>query len=292
MHELIDPSDPEGLKALYAPEGGMNLMSLKEGAQDIIDPATTPLYKERYAGLGALIGPHFHHRKDENIPHLPLSSLFPHIEALEKKGQKEFFSHGIARYVPWKAKGDETHLIAHLKGSDDYRGFLLKDIEGFDFELTYEAKVRKKTLHIDYRFQSERPGVIGLHYYYALHNKKGSVHSQVGPRYHHPEGWKALDKKWLSKDGKFIYHVDRNQAADFGFCPKEHHLLGSKIVLETSEQKIQIHYETDSTQNAWQLYHPKDATYVCIEPVTAHNPRDPKLMEGRLKVEIKFLKSQ
>ena len=67
----------KSLVATFLPDGGMNLCSYKLGDIEVIDQQTLPLYEERKAGLGALIGPHFHQRQE--VPSGYDESLFPHI---------------------------------------------------------------------------------------------------------------------------------------------------------------------------------------------------------------------
>lgn len=280
-------SSGEKIEAQYAPEGGMNLLRLCREGKEFIDPATKPLYEERFAGLGALIGPHFHHRKNEEIPSLDLSGP-KYLEVCRAKGQKEPFSHGIARYVPWRYEADDRSIKAKLSGSDRYLGHTLQEIEGQDFELSYEAILDQNTLSIDYSFDCEKVGVIGLHYYYRLIHKKGSVYSDIDSNMHTSKGWQPVPDQWIKNNHQLQYHVDPSQEADFGFVPYKEGAKGSCISLETGQQKLEIYYEAQSTESAWQLYHPKDSTYVCLEPVSAHNPREPHLKSGRLQVEIKI----
>ncbi len=277
------------LEVVYSPENGMNCVQFSCKGQSVLDPATKSLFEERFAGLGALIGPHFHHRQDEDIPLLKDPELFPFFEKLKKRGKKEMFSHGIARYVPWKVlKKDDSSIEAELSGEDRYKGHLLSELEGYDFKLRYKAHVEEKTLAIDYQFEAEKPSVIGLHYYYALENKKGRVVSKVGPKYHNPEGWRPIEPGWLQGPTQLDFKINPSIEADFGFTPEETESMGSQLKLVLSNYTVQIDYETDSVENAWQLYHPKDASYVCLEPVTAHNPREAKLEKGCLKVRIKI----
>src|SRR5687767_2858709 len=88
-----ESQDGEPLEARFAPLRGMNLLSYKKGEIEAIDQSTRPLFEERSAGLGAFIGPHFHHRT--LIPPVPDESLFPHIAILKARGVQEPFSHGI-----------------------------------------------------------------------------------------------------------------------------------------------------------------------------------------------------
>ena len=53
-------SKGEVLQATFLPEKGMNMISYKKGTLEVIDQSTKNLFDERFAGLGALIGPHFH----------------------------------------------------------------------------------------------------------------------------------------------------------------------------------------------------------------------------------------
>lgn len=276
------------LKATFSPEKGMNLLSLTKGNVEIIDQKTRSLFDERMAGLGALIGPHFHHRPDSEIPPMIDENLFPFIKKLVEKGQKEPFSHGIGRYVPWHFEGCDSSIQASLFSEDVYRGVKLRDLEGQSFELHYKAELLEDTLVIEYSFTKEKPGVIGLHYYYSLLDKRGVVESQVGPQYHGSEGWKPLEKEWMKSESGLYFNINPDVEADFGFRAREEESNQNSIFLSTAAYKLQIDYESNSEENAWQLYHPKDATFVCLEPVTAKNPRDPKLTSGHLKVRIKI----
>ena len=55
--------------------------------------------------------------------------------------------------------------------------------------MTYEARLLSNGLFIAYSVQSEKPSVIGLHYYYALLGK-GAVLGEVQPTYRDGSQWK------------------------------------------------------------------------------------------------------
>ncbi len=280
-------ADGELLKAVFCPEKGMNLVSFKKGNCEVIDPNTLPLFEERMAGLGALIGPHFHHRPDKELSLSVDSDLFPFIETLKLKKQKEFFSHGIARYVPWKYEGSENSIKGVLKGSDLYKGIPLAKLEGQDFELEFQAKLLDSGLWITYSVRAEKPSVIGLHYYYYLPDNRASVSAQVDQDYHHPKGWKKIPKKWLRSDSHLHFQVTPEQEIDFGFRP---FLEANKtqIQLKTSSYLLNLSYQVSASENSWQLYHPKQATFVCVEPVTAKNPREAISTSAELKVHLQL----
>lgn len=274
------------LKANFNTDVGMNLMSLTYGKVEAIDQNTKPLFEERMAGLGALIGPHFHHRKDSEIPLIKDESLFPFIANLKENGQKEFLSHGIARYVPWKYGADESSISAILTGDDEYKGIRLKEIEGQDFELRFKARLNDNVLYIHYLMEAEKPSVIGLHYYYALDDKTARIKSYVQNQFHHPEGWKDIPREWLSEDKELQLKIDPEFEADFGFRPAGNAFEG-QIELFTSQYRLEIDYQSAGEEHAWQVYHPKDATFVCIEPVSAKNPREAKSKSASLQIQIK-----
>ncbi len=278
----------ELLQATFNPAVGMNMISYCKGDVQVIDQKTAPLFNERMAGLGALIGPHFHHRKEEDIPKLDLEPIFPFIKALKEKGQNEFFSHGIARYVPWKYEGDGNSISATLSGADTIQGIKLSTIEGQHFELKYSAKLLPDGLHIDYQVEAKKPSVIGLHYYYALPQARAKVEAQVDSKYHHPEGWKEIPNSWLKNSHQLSFDINESTEADFGFRPLGNS-LESHIQLQAVDYSLSIKTESINPEHAWQLYHPKGASYVCLEPVSAINPREPTKVSSQLKVHIQIL---
>jgi hypothetical protein len=240
------------LVAQFLPEKGMNLVSYRKGSCEIIDQSTRPLFEERFAGLGALIGPHFHHRKV--IPPIKNEALFPHIARVKAKGVKEPFSHGIGRYAPWTVltKTQES-LNARLKGSDAWQGVLLKDLEGQDFVMDYEAQVTDQGLHITLSVQSERPSVVGLHTYYRL------------------------DGKSVVKAGQNAYPLDRFY--------DDSHPFQSPIALQTETHQVKLTYNCEQ-DSSWQLWHPENASFACMEPLSAKNPKEPVTNASRIKIAI------
>lgn len=141
----------------FSPDKGMNLLRLAVGNLEIIDQNTKPLFEERFAGLGSLIGPHFHHRSKNQIPPVVSEDLFPHIARVRAKGTEEPFSHGIARYAPWTAQVVENAIMATLSGNDVWNGSPLTALEGFSFEMNLVASLLKNGLSLDFSVQSKKP---------------------------------------------------------------------------------------------------------------------------------------
>ncbi len=265
-------SSPLGapLVATFLPEGGMNLCSYRLGEIEVIDQTTRSLYEERMAGLGALIGPHFHHRK----------------------GIVEHFSHGVSRYAAWKFSYSETQIKGELHGDDTFRGKALKEIEGQDFSMHFEARLLSDGLFITYKVSSEKPSVVGLHYYYACEGK-GRIHGMVQKTYRDNEGWKSLPKEWT--EGKETHlSFSLPQEADFGFIPEKKAPTDHDyhIHLDTKKYALHIDYNTTSKEEiSCQIYQPKGASFVCIEPLSARVPREPILTESTLEVKLQITPS-
>lgn len=249
------------LKATFDPERGLNLISLRKGNVEVIDQNTEPLFRERFAGLGALIGPHFHYRPKARIRPIPNPESFPHLKRVE--GRPDPFSHGIARYVPWKYETTNSTLKASLSGKEDYQGVKLADLEGQNFELTFDAFVTEDALNIHYTVVSDTDSIVGLHTYYRLPNGKGIVTSQ----------------------GDFRFDCDKAIDQNFHpFRPRK-----GWVQLATEEYKLEISFNAPSEEISWQLFHPDQASYVCIEPLSAFNPKNPHLTASEITVEIKFV---
>jgi galactose mutarotase-like enzyme len=202
--------------ATFNPKYGMNMLSFRRGDIEAIQQTTRPLFDERRAGLGALIGPHFHHR----------AGIEP-----------EPYSHGIARQLPWTVEHDATTFSASLQ-SDERTAAL----QGQAFTLFFHGKLTPAGLTLALGVSSEKPSVVGFHYYYAL----------PGPSTVH------LQQTTLPLD----------QPYDNNYPP-------SDITLQTPTHTLNIHYTSSNPSNTWQLWHPQDADFVCIEPLSARDPRQP-----------------
>lgn len=289
LKNISTNGDP--LEATFLPEGGMNLISYRLGDIEVIDQKTLSLYEERMAGLGALIGPHFHHR--QKISRGYDETLFPHIARIKAQGVAEPFSHGIARYVPWTYVKSSTQIKAHIQGSDLYKGVPLSQFEGQDFKMSFEARLLESGLHIEYKVESEYPSLVGLHYYYALEGK-GSIHGSVTPSYRDQKEWKPLPAAWTQKQGASLYFL-LPQEADFGFIPskKTPNDHAYQMIFDTQAYTLHIEYNTSSDDEiSCQVFHPKDSSYVCIEPLSARFPPQPKLSYSNLEVKLEIFPPQ
>jgi len=273
-------------EAVFAPSLGMNLISFKYDGKEMIAPSTKDDFKRRFAGLGALIGPHFYHRPYDKIPALD-EETFPHIKSLGDLSKTDPLSHGIARYVSWNFDDTSTSITGTICGLDTHNGKTLASLEGFNFQLKFSAHLTSKGLDIKYHVESEESDTtIGLHYYLNLPGKTGSVSMKCKPQYNDMGTFKDIPQEWKDKNG--LLNFDLSMASDYGFFPDTSDNSG-EATLHAQDHKLKVSYKAGSEQNAFQLYHPKDSDFVCIEPVSAKNPRAPEGKKHSLHIHLEVL---
>ncbi len=278
------------IKAIFAPDKGMNLISFQRANIEVMEQTTKDLFDFRCAGLGALIGPHFHHRDAKDIPSIN-DDLFPHIKSLREKKVLEPFSHGIARYVPWKYAASDTQIKAHLSGSHEHKGVFLRDLEGFDFEMKLDIRLLENGLFISYHVDAEKPSTLGLHYYYALSNQVGKVWGDTNGYIRKDKTWNKMPEKMQSSTSKFAIDIDSKTDLDIGISPLDPQ-EENKVILDTDDYSLHIYYNSDSNkEGSLQIYKPQEASFVCIEPLSAKFPRKPHLLQSTLEVKIEIFPS-
>lgn len=268
-------------RATFCPEGGMNLQSFQRNGLEVIDSHTRPLFDERSAGLGALIGPHFHRRQTAILPKIENENRFPHIARVKAKGTQDPFSHGIARYAPWSFEATENRIDATLKGKDEWKGSSLAHLEGQDFTMQYQAELSEKGLKLKLSVVSDSESMVGTHFYYRLPVGAATITADTQPLYRDGSEWKPFPQEWSYRDHQLTW--DLSQAADYGF-QSFFNPCGGKILLTTSEYKLETHFSTGQAEQSWQLYRPKDASFVCIEPLSAKDPRRPVLSVSTVEI--------
>lgn len=280
--------DGQILEAQFLPESGMNLASYRKGNTQIIDQSTLSLFQERYAGLGALIGPHFHRRSPSILPLIKDENLFPHIARVHAKGVQDPFSHGIARYAPWKVLEESPQrLRAVLSGKDVWNGVSVAELEGQNFTMSYEAVLSSDGLHLQLSIVSDTDSLVGFHFYYALPQGRGTVEAQVKDVYldqGHPKNIPA-DWPYQAESRKLTW--DLSQPADYTFHPALQALEGN-ILLDAISYRLKLFYRSPSQENSWQLWRPEGASFVCVEPLSAQDPRHPNLTVSSLALQLQI----
>lgn len=279
---------PEGepLEAVFLPESGMNMISYRKGGLEVIDQSTKALFEERFAGLGALIGPHFHRRKTDTLPVIPDESLFPHIARVKQKGVADPFSHGIGRYAPWKYEATNHRISGVLTGKDTWNGVALSALEGQNFKMTFSAELHPTGLEIALSVVSDKDSLVGIHYYYHLPKGTGKIISQVQNYYLENGEKKPFPSHWNFSE-QHVLTFDLNEAADYTFHPFPHPREG-KILLDAIDYRLLTTFSCISQENCWQLYHPQGASYACIEPISSQDPRHPNLTVSSIRIHLRI----
>lgn len=280
---VLERETPKGvLKAVFNPEKGMNLTSFSLNGVEVIDQSTKNLFEERFAGLGALIGPHFHRRK--NPPKVDLPPSFKRLSKGKKIEEEEVFSHGIARYVPWETQVSKEIIDAKLSGKSEVEGVPIAKFEGQGFQMRYLGRLTDEGLSIKLSIVSDSDSLVGLHYYYRLPEGKGTIKTQAAPRFRKTHDEVAdLPQDWVQGEGNRIELNLESQEADFGFHPYPSP-FGNEIILETNEYTLTTQYSCASEENSFQIYRPKGADFVCIEPLSSSNPKKPQLTVSSIEV--------
>lgn len=272
------------LEATFLPKQGMALASYTIGDFELIDQTTRQGFEERRSGLGPLIGPHFHRRRPEVIPNVKELEKLPHIQFCRDHQLPDPFSHGVARYAPWRVETTKSSFTALLSGEDEWEGISLKSIENQAFEMRFSGLMTSKGLDLKLSVTSETDSVVGIHYYYALPSGKGAVRAQVSNHYIFEGKTLKIPEAW-SYDAQNYLELPLNQDVDFTFHPYPNPLKG-EVVLETEAYRLKTVYTSDSEESAFQLWHPKGASFVCVEPVSAYDPRHPNLTVSALNISL------
>ncbi len=273
------------LEATFLPLKGMNLISYKKGAIEVLDQSTRPLFAERFAGLGALIGPHFHHRSPESILPIPFEERFPHIERVRAKGIKEPISHGIARYAPWSYQASKSTIKAELSGSDTWEGVLLSSFEGFHFKMTIDVELRPDGLFIEFAIVAKEPSVVGFHYYYAIDPLSSYITVDCKTSYFNGKALEEVKSAW-KKDTSIS--IALSEPLDYGFYPSEA-LAKTPIYLHNKDYLLCVSYQSHTEESSFQLFHPEGSSYVCIEPLSASFPKQPTLFSSGVSQLLQIL---
>lgn len=259
----------ENFKAEFLPEMGMALKSFTDGSTEAIAQSTAAEFTQTRAGLGVLIGPHFLSR--------PLLK--------EKLKENDPYLHGIARYAPWNFEHGTTWIHARLTGKDTLNGKPLAELEGQDFEISYKAHLDKEGLHSKLSIVSETDSLVGAHFYYNLPEGKGIVSSKIKPVCLDQGEAIPVNPEWLEKDSEHNLSFDLQNETDYSFYPYPNPLEGT-IQLDTQTHTLHVRYKSPSAENCWQLWHPKGADFVCIEPISSQNPRKPNLTVSQLEISL------
>lgn len=251
----------EEYTASFDEERGLNLVSFKKNGLEIIDQSES-------SKKGPIIGPHFHVHTTHTAP-----------------DGKEYH-HGLGRYAKWSnVVHSETQIRANISGSEKLGEYTLAELEGQQFEMRFDIRLIPSGLRLKLEVISDEPSMCGFHYYYKL-GPNPIIHAEVNDQYNDQGTLKKIPAEW--KKDKQLY-FDLTQEADFGFVPAQNQ-YDHKIVYQNDNYELNIVYlpaHPDEVQ--FQIYTPKDASFVCIEPMSAVEPRKPKLKHSLLEMKLEII---
>jgi galactose mutarotase-like enzyme len=133
---------------------------------------------------------------------------------------------------------------------------------------------------------SDTDSVVGIHYYFHLPTGHGKVISQIKKHYMADKVRKEIPSDW-NIDSQQKLTFDLSQPADYTFYPFPNPLEG-KIELDAETYHLEVSYKCKSQENSWQLYHPAGASFVCIEPLSAQDPRHPNLTVSSIQIHLEI----
>ncbi len=281
--------DGKPLTAIFLPSKGMNLCSFRKGDLEIISQETRDLFEQRFSGLGPLIGPHFHQRRAETMAPIPDESKFPHIAIIKAQGRTDPFSHGIARYAPWtQVEAFKDRFQAVLTGKESWNDIPLSQLEGQNFTMRFSGELKPSGLTLRLSVVSDTDSLVGFHYFYTLPNGKGKLRSKVADQLVVGDRRESIPEPWLQRDdGEIQIELSPEMKLDHTLVPFPNP-LDTLITLETERYTLHIRSLCNCSEHSWQLYHPEGKSFVCIEPVSALDPRHPNLTVSSLEMHLAF----
>lgn len=267
LHQKTASGEP--LQALFLPEHGMMLTSLKKGDSAVINVDT---------GVGLIIGPHFASRSPAILPQIKETPSLSH----------DPFDQGIGRYASWKVEGSpsENRVKAIITGKEQKEGIPLSSFEGQNFKMTYEAQLHPSGLHLDLSVVSETDSLIGTEFRFALPDGPSLVSSDVKKNVYEQGVLKTLSDENSYHEGKWTH--DLSKPIHAAFHPL-HTSLSGTIHLTTAKYRLEVRYRCINQEHSWVLHKQPDKSFVSISPVTSQNPWKPNLTASSIHIECELL---
>jgi hypothetical protein len=242
----------DGWRAVVSPDMGFALVDYSVKEVQILDLKRTPNFIDNRKGLGPLILPHFN--QEGPIPAAVDAKKFPHAAKLKEININHPFQHGVGRYMPWTVTTGENYVEGKISGADKFNGYSLKEIAGFDFSATVRYVAGPYQLLVTFDVTGDKPVFAGIHFYYDLVNA-------------------ATATVTLPVEGqKDALVVKLDQALDNVYLPPRTKDV-AKCRLETDTYRLDTFIKTagapEESFDAVTIFSPKDATFVCVEPLSA-----------------------
>lgn len=243
--DLIEIASELGHVATFNPQLGLRLCSLRyQGIEAIVEESTFP------------VAPRF----GERHPQL----IVPPPPELAWGGKGEPFPHGIAAHAPWRDLEVETHRIeAALRGSEEWCGTPLKELEGQNFLLRFEALFLGERLRFLLSCVSDTDSLVGYHCCCRLPKEAG----------------------YLEADDLFCETFTAESAVDRALRPSKDP-CSEEITLTTSEYLLTISYSCCCVENCWHLHKVEGTPFLAIAPLSSRDPKRPHLSVSSIAIDL------
>lgn len=284
MHPIILKKRTDNgmeLEATFCPDLGMNLLSYKRNGIEVIAPWT----ENSNFSLRSCIGPHFNSRRV--FPQIKDENLLTHIRSAQTQGYSDPFPNGIGSHAPWQVSFSENKLQAKLSSQDNWCNTPLSSLQGQNFKMELKAELTSEGLEMEISTVSEADSLAGFRYTFAWPHGHAQIISQVQKHYLNQQGLHEIPSEWNYQQSQLSFQLDRSQAANFIFAALNP--LEGKIWLETDSYRLLTKYYCCCQENCWQVYHPVDASYLCISPMSAKDPYHPNLTVSSIRVKLQIL---
>lgn len=255
-----------------APDLGFSLVSLRWRGLEILDTRLEADFLAIRKGLGPLILPHFN--QYAAIPRID-KHTFPHVEALEARGVRHPFQHGVGRYVSWDCSADSNSIRGSINGGMSFKGCSLSELTGYDFSASVVYTLADDGLEIAFDLQGDQPVAAGIHFYYNLFEKARATVLLPGCFEAGPA------------------RLNLSEPIDKGFALRDD-AAGSETVctLATDSYTLMTRFpvggEPETSFDTLVVFCPSGGGFACIEPISypVGRANTKKRFRGRIRLQF------
>jgi hypothetical protein len=263
------------VEVTVAPDLGFSLTSFRWRELEVLDTSLKADFLAIRKGLGPLILPHFN--QYAAIPRID-KQVFSHIPALEARGVKHPFQHGIGRYVPWEYAVDSTDgetVRGSINGGMTFKGYSLSELAGYDFSASVVYTLAEDGLEIAFDIEGGQPVAAGIHFYYNLFEKARAAVmlpgcSEAGPA-----------------------RLNLSEPIDKGFALSPGKKTEAVCELRTDRYTLRTCFpaggEPETSFDTLVVFCPAGAGFACVEPISypvGRGENTKRRFRGRIRLRL------
>ena len=271
------------IEAVVSPEMGMSMLDFSAGGVPLLQKSRKHDFIEGRKGLGPLILPHFNQRASFPAVNEMVAEQAPHTAYLKTEGVNDPFQHGIGRYAQWNFETSCTdkgaRVTGKLTGAHEYQGVPLMELTGFDFTAFVTYTLSDGNISVRFDITGAEPVTAGIHFYYRLPDQEESRAALSVEEIGKNNDESLFEFSSHQRDGRF-YTMTLADDIDTLFTPVKEEGPYARYKLITSEYRLDTRVRAEGdpakTFDSVTLFHPADADFVCIEPLSDANPLTPR----------------